>query len=908
MGEGNEIYKEVGLPEPISRQDNYLSYIAIQNPSVEDIENLIPQSRQEEYLKYIALNGGAGGGSGADVNVVQTTGTSTSNVMSQNAVSRELNKKVDAETTINGKPLTDNIELTAEDLGIPDIDIVQTTGQSTESIMSQKAVTDELNKKLSNNVTINGKQITEDTELTAEDIGTYTKEEIESKIQEAESNINIVQETGQSTEDVMSQKAVTDAIKASGGTGVVIAQTTGDSETSVMSQKAVTEELNKLDTKIDSKVNKDTTINGHSLDENIELSPEDIGTYSKDEIDNKIDETTEKLDKLGTAAYCDTGISAGNVPTLDFNGKLSNSVIPALAITDTYVANSEGEMLNLEGVEQGDICIRTDENKTYILDAEPKKFRYLSETVTDGDNWVELLSPTSDVTSVNGQKGNVTLTTEDLGTYTKEEIESKIEEKINSNITIVQETGYSQSDIMSQYATTMALAYKLQNNEPDTNRLSVGFLSTAKGDRATSFGDGATSDGDSALSLGTHAEAKGDTSISIGADSTSTASGAITIGKNAKSTATNAIAIGQLSVADEQNTVSFGSGESVTSIVPSRRLVNVTDPVNEQDAATKKYVDNAISSIPSQEINIVQSTGTSTTDVMSQNIVTTELNKRIENKATGSSSIAIGDSKATGSLSVSIGRATTEDNGSVAIGTASAKQSSSIIIGNNVSSNANSSVVIGDNITIGAFGGSVTIGSLANVDTSNSVALGSHSQTNGESKVVSVGSGNEGDTYYNFRRIINVDEPINNRDAATKHYVDTAINSLVSDVKTWTPVLSTFDDSTMNVSYEYRNATYLTVGNLVYITFHLKANIISPSSTGDSWSKIKGLPYMSISEGGHFALSIVECAGSVGGAVSAKVMSGTNVIRLYDATGSNSCKWGSGDVWVGFSGWYIKEI
>lgn len=73
------------LPEPISDQDLLLHNIAVGNPDISDLE---PNSRQEEYLKYIALNGtSGGGGGGSSVNVVQERGESTTDVMSQNAVS-----------------------------------------------------------------------------------------------------------------------------------------------------------------------------------------------------------------------------------------------------------------------------------------------------------------------------------------------------------------------------------------------------------------------------------------------------------------------------------------------------------------------------------------------------------------------------------------------------------------------------------------------------------------------------------------------------------------------------------------------------------------------------------------------------------------------------------------------------
>ena len=107
---------------------------------------------------------------------------------------------------------------------------------------------------------------------------------------------------------------------------------------------------------------------------------------------------------LGSAAYVSTGTSSGNVPVLDSNGKLSTSVLPALAISDTFVVASQSAMLGLTA-QVGDIAVRTDVNKSYILK-------------TDGAstlaNWQELLTPTDAVQSVNGNTGTVVLSLDDV--------------------------------------------------------------------------------------------------------------------------------------------------------------------------------------------------------------------------------------------------------------------------------------------------------------------------------------------------------------------------------------------------------------------------------------------------------------------------------------------------------------
>lgn len=114
--------------------------------------------------------------------------------------------------------------------------------------------------------------------------------------------------------------------------------------------------------------------------------------------------TLAKISDAGTAAAKDFGTAEGNVPVLGAGGKLSEAVIPAIAITDTFVVDSQEAMLALKA-QQGDVAVRTDVNKTFILKVAP---------ATTLANWVELETPTDAVTSVNGLTGAVTLTTSEV--------------------------------------------------------------------------------------------------------------------------------------------------------------------------------------------------------------------------------------------------------------------------------------------------------------------------------------------------------------------------------------------------------------------------------------------------------------------------------------------------------------
>lgn len=83
---------------------------------------------------------------------------------------------------------------------------------------------------------------------------------------------------------------------------------------------------------------------------------------------NAEDSNQSALTAMRTAVQAMTDLLAmlgEDIATLT-GGKLTPSQIPTIAITDTFVVATEEAMLALD-CETGDICIRTDENKTYIL-------------------------------------------------------------------------------------------------------------------------------------------------------------------------------------------------------------------------------------------------------------------------------------------------------------------------------------------------------------------------------------------------------------------------------------------------------------------------------------------------------------------------------------------------------------
>ena len=118
---------------------------------------------------------------------------------------------------------------------------------------------------------------------------------------------------------------------------------------------------------------------------------------------------SQKITNLATATtstdainkdYVDSKIGAvSGIASLDSGGKVPAAQLPDIAISDTFVVVSQAAMLALTA-EVGDVAVRTDVNKTFILKTAG------ASTLA---NWQELLTPTDAVTSVDGQTGVVDL-------------------------------------------------------------------------------------------------------------------------------------------------------------------------------------------------------------------------------------------------------------------------------------------------------------------------------------------------------------------------------------------------------------------------------------------------------------------------------------------------------------------
>lgn len=170
------------------------------------------------------------------------------------------------------------------------------------------------------------------------------------------------------------------------------------------------------------------------------------------------------------------------------NGVIPTSQIPVSVATDTFVVNTQAAMLALSA-NRGDIAVRTDVKKNFILQAEP---------ATTLSNWVELESPADAVTSVNGQTGLVVLSKGDVGLSNVDNTSD-----VNKPVSTAQQTalnGKANTSHTHVIADVTGLQASLDGKAPISNRFSALIIETDFYNTGTPFAQGLVG---SAVSSGT---------------------------------------------------------------------------------------------------------------------------------------------------------------------------------------------------------------------------------------------------------------------------------------------------------------------------------------------------------------------------------------------------------------------
>ena len=332
----------------------------------------------------------------------------------------------------------------------------------------------------------------------------------------------------------------------------------------------------------------------------------------------------------------------------------------------------------------------------------------------------------------------------------------------------------------------------------------------------------------------------------------------------------------------------YKKSETYTQSETDNLIGNKVDKVTGKGLSTEDYTTSEktkLSNIEAQanKTTVVQSTGSSTTSVMSQNAVTTQLNGKVD-KVTGKG-------------------LSTEDY------TTSEKTKLS-----NIEAQANKTTVVQS-----------TGSSTTSVMSQNAVTT----QLNGKvDKVTGKGLSTEDYTTSEKTKLSNIEAQANKTTVVQS--TGSSTTSVMSQ-NAVTSALPVIEAGTMNLTLTcrepeggatpvnptyttyYNNGKYKRIDNICFITFHLKVNI---TNAGVGYVTISGLPYTSDNVIGQ-ALSMQEVYGAIKGAdgnsnttgmFAATIQDGSTTIILEHNNGATATTFGTGDLWVGFTGFYFISV
>ena len=160
--------------------------------------------------------------------------------------------------------------------------------------------------------------------------------------------------------------------------------------------------------------------------------------------------------------------------------------------------------------------------------------------------------------------------------------------KVGDNIAVA-EDGTISTDVNKAYVdkkvigiTCNAIAPNVVDEPPKigNNSIAVGNAASAKGDNSVAVGNVAVCSKDNSVAIGSNADVLFEGSVSIGMSASCRAKNSVAIGVGADCTYPNCVSFGNFAVGGDN----------------TRRLIFVSDPTNDSDAATKHYVDQKVAS------------------------------------------------------------------------------------------------------------------------------------------------------------------------------------------------------------------------------------------------------------------------------------------------------------------------
>lgn len=382
--------------------------------------------------------------------------------------------------------------------------------------------------------------------------------------------------------------------------------------------------------------------------------------------------------------------------------------------------------------------------------------------------------------------------------------------------------GYVQAESLSTFAVAIGNGSKAKIS----GCVSLGIKAIAESEESVAIGSGSNATGEQTVCIGGGCAAQGNSNTAIGNAAVAIGRGgntvvgadaAIGVASNSVSIGTQshvsgdvdfAVALGAKSVADDDKTVSMGNDKL------TRRIVNVTDPINPTDAATKGYVDGMSGGMHIVAITNVSSVLTSSQlseidqywpnviiYVRSNNTIFSPVSKiapsnvtkyftfiHVENTYNSNDGVSNGSTNILEMVQIVVNATngsiiiTTDLSLSPIIATNPSLQSgsqkkikaignNSIAAGNNSSAMSNYAIALGFN-SLATGTGAIAIGAEANAEHLGGIALGNSSATDKDSQV-SIGDKASGITRY----LSNVKDPVEDQDAATRYWTKNADRS-----------------------------------------------------------------------------------------------------------------------------------
>lgn len=340
--------------------------------------------------------------------------------------SAELQNKVDKTTTVNGHPLTSDINLTKQDVGLGNVDNTSDLDKPISNAAQQQL---DLKADQSDLNSLEGRVSQAEDDIVSLDGRLDTAEsDIDTNAQDISELQTVVGDQSSGlVKDVQTLKTEVETTT----TGLL--DRTTQLETQIQDRYTKSETDTLLDTKVDKVSGKGLSTNDFTDQLKTKLDGIQSGAEVNVQQDWSETETTsdqyiKNKPTLGTAQQLDAGTNSGNVPVLNSEGKLQNTVIPPLAIGELIewpqgVQSTVQNLVLLSDAEKGDIAVVSDDtvnnNGVYFLNG----------IYSQQSDWIQIVGP-SNVISVNGHTGIVTIGVQDLSGITQAEINA-----IDSGIT-----------------------------------------------------------------------------------------------------------------------------------------------------------------------------------------------------------------------------------------------------------------------------------------------------------------------------------------------------------------------------------------------------------------------------------------------------------------------------------------